>query len=91
MTHNEIQNLKGIQVLNWNYENNWWIYSENMTEEEKKNNPTFETTGGYLKTVDFKTACEIMWNNLDTEDKQSVLNLPNFSADIFEKITGIRV
>src|SRR5574344_517072 len=25
MTYNEIQNLKGIQALNWNYENNWWI------------------------------------------------------------------
>ena len=91
LTHDEIQNLRGIQVLNWNYENNWWIYSENMTDEEKKNNPTYETTGGYLKTVNFKTACETMWDNLDTDDKQAVIELPNFNADIFEKITGIRI
>lgn len=91
LNRDEIQNLRGIQILNWNYENNWWIYSGNMTDEEKKNNPNHGKTGGYLKTVDFKTACEIMWNNLDIDDKQTVIELPNFDADIFEKITGIRI
>lgn len=55
----EFLRSKGIRILNWNYENNWWIYSENMTDEEKNAHPEHETTGGYLKTVDFKTACKI--------------------------------
>ncbi len=87
----EFLRSKGIRVLNWNYENNWWIYSKNMTNEEKKAHPEHETTGGYLKTVDFKIACKMMWDNLDDEDKQAVREIPNFDADVFEEITGIKV
>ena len=88
---NELLDLKGLSVLKWNYENNWWIYSENMTEEEKRNHPEHKTTGGYLKTVDFKTACKMMWDKLDDDEKQAVKELPNFDADVFEEITGIKV
>ena len=88
---NELLDLKGLSVLKWNYENNWWIYSENMTEEEKQNHPEHKTTGGYLKTVDFKTACKMMWDKLDDDEKQAVKELPNFDADVFEEITGIKV
>lgn len=62
-----------------------------MTNEEKKAHPEHETTGGYLKTVDFKIACKMMWDNLDDEDKQAVREIPNFDADVFEEITGIKV
>ena len=91
LTRDDVLDIKGIQVLNWNYENNWWIYETNMTDEEKENNPTYKTTGGYLKTIPFKEACILMWNNLDEEDKQSVKDIPNFNAEIFFKITGINV
>ena len=91
MQREEVYNLAGIQTLNRNFENSWWIYSLNMTDEEKKAHPEHETTGGYLKTVDFKTACKIMWDNLDEEDKEDVKNLPNFDNDVFREITGISV
>ena len=91
LKRDELSNLKGLIVLRWNYENNWWIYSENMTEEEKRNHPEHETTGGYLKNVDFKTACKMMWDKLDDDEKQAVKELPNFDADVFEEITGIKV
>ena len=91
MQRDDIYNLAGIQILNWNFENSWWIYSENMSAEEKAAHPEHETTGGYLKTVDFKTACKIMWDNLDEEDKEAVKNLPNFDNDVFREITGISV
>ena len=81
----------GLRVLRWNFENSWWIYENNMTEEEKIKYPTYKTTGGYLKTVDFKTACRMMWNNLDDDDKKEVKKIPNFNAEIFEEITGINV
>ena len=61
-----------------------------MTDEEKKNRPEHETTGGYLKSVSFKEACALMWQNMDKGEKQSVKDLPNFDAVIFEKITGIK-
>lgn len=91
MQRDDICDLAGIQILNWNYENSWWIYSSNMTDEEKKAHPEYETTGGYLKTVDFKTACKMMWDSLDEEDKEAVRNLPNFDNDVFREITGISV
>ena len=62
-----------------------------MTNEEKKSHPEYKATGGYLKTVDFKTACQMMWDSLDNEDRQEVREIPNFDADIFEEITGIKV
>ena len=91
MQREEVYNLAGIQILNRNFKNSWWIYSENMSAEEKAAHPEHETTGGYLKTVDFKTACKIMWDNLDEEDKEAVRNLPNFDNDVFREITGISV
>ena len=91
MTAEEVNSLKGMQILNWNYENNWWIYSENMSDEEKKAHPEHETLGGYLKSVPFKEACKIMWDNLTEDEKAEVKKLPNFDADIFERITGIKV
>ena len=91
MQRNDICDLAGIQILNWNYEDSWWIYSENMSAEEKAAHPEHETIGGYLKTVDFKTACKMMWDNLDDENKEAVKAIPNFDADVFEEITGIDV
>ena len=82
---------RGFEVLSWNFENSWWIYSENMTDEEKAAHPEHKTTGGYLKTVGFKEACKIMWDNLDDDDRAAVMALPNFDAEVFEEITGINV
>ena len=91
MSRKEFLNCEGVNVLNWNYENNWWIYSQNMTEEEKKLHPEHETTGGYLKSVPFKDACVLMWKNLTEEEKQAVKDIPNFNKKVFEEITGIKV
>ena len=91
MQRDEIYSLRGLQVLNWNFENSWWIFSENMSNEEKVAHPEHETTGGYLKTVDFKTACKMMWEKLSNDKKQAVMQLPNFDANVFKEITGIDV
>ena len=91
LSRDEYNSQKGIKILNWYYENNWWIYSENMTDEEKTAHPEHETTGGYLKTVDFKTACKMMWDNLDAEERQAIRDIENFDAEVFKEITGIDV
>jgi len=91
MSRNDFNSLLAVRAMRWKYENNWWIYSENMTDEEKANHPEHETTGGYLKTVDFKTACGLMWNNMSDDEKAAVKDIPNFDADVFEEITGIDV
>ena len=80
------------KILNWNFELTVWIYEENMTDEEKEQHPEYSTTGGYLKIFEFKEACKNMWDILtDNEKNRVITGLPNFDADKFEKITGIRV
>ena len=91
ISREEWLNIKGVQVLNWKYENNWWIYSENMSDNEKKEYPDYEIMGGYLKTVSFKEACKIMWKNLDEDEKQAIKDIPYFDAKVFKEITGIEV
>ena len=90
-TYEQALNIPGIEVLNRAYMNNWWVYSEQMTDEEKASHPEYKTTGGYLKSIPFKAACALMWKNLSEDDKQKVLEIPNFDADIFYRITGIQV
>lgn len=84
-------NSKGLLVLRGRFKNNWWIFSQNMTDEEKSSHPEHIIAGGYLKTVDFKTACKIMWESLNSDEKQAVKEIPNFDAKVFEEITGIDV
>nr|DAS66615.1 MAG TPA: hypothetical protein [Caudoviricetes sp.] len=91
MSRSKFLNNKGVKILNWNYENNWWIYSQNMTDEEKAAHPEHTTTGGYLKTVSFKEACKIMWDKLTDKEKAEVTKIPNFDSKIFQEITGIKV
>ena len=68
-----------------------WVDSSIMTAEEKDANPTHVTTGGYIKKLGYKEAWAI-WKRKCSEDNwKKVLALPNFSAEIFEEITGIKV
>lgn len=67
-----------------------YIYSENMSEDEKKENPTHETTGGYLKKQDYKYCWQKGWEKMNKEEKDFIVSLPNFDWKVFEEITGIK-
>ena len=69
----------------------YWVSEENMTKEEKKEYPTYKTTGGYLKKVDYKEAWAIFWRRTTEENRQKFLDMPNFDAEIFKEITGIDI
>ena len=68
-----------------------WIYSEDMTKEEKDKYPSHTTTGGYLKDIPFKEAFQNKWHNWSDKNKQEFKNLPNFDSEIFEFITGVKI
>ena len=69
-----------------------WIKEFEMTLEEKEDNPTYKTTGGYLKTIRATDKEKQEWyDNLKEEDKKEIKNIPNFDAGIFKEITGIEV
>ena len=68
-----------------------WVFSENMTDKEKAQYPTHETTGGYLKVLDEADCTQKWWDALDDADKQIVMSIPNFDPAIFKECTGIDV
>ena len=69
-----------------------WIDSENMIDSEKEENPTWECTGGYLKTIIVTNRDkQVWWDNLSDSDKESVMSLPNFDRVVFKEVTGIEV
>lgn len=68
-----------------------WICSEDMTDEEKSAYLTHEITGGYLKVLDESESGQSWWNSLSDPEKNVIRAIPNFDADIFYKITGIKI
>ena len=68
-----------------------WVYEEDMTDEEKAANPTYETTGGYLKVLDESECGQLWWGSLSDFQKNYIKSIPNFDAEIFEQCTGIKV
>ena len=68
-----------------------WVYEEYMTGEEKAANPTYETTGGYLKVLDESECGQIWWDSLTDDKKNIIKSIPNFDAEIFKQCTGIKV
>ena len=67
---------------------NRWIIQEDMSEAEKKSVEGWEQMGGYLKTLEFKEACQVWWNE-NPREHDRFLELPNFDWAIFTEITGI--
>jgi hypothetical protein len=73
------------------YTNIKWISSAEMTDEEKEKHPVYRITDGYLKVEECKGDRQEWWDGLSDDDKQDVIDLPNFDADIFYECTGIKV
>ncbi len=68
-----------------------WIYAKDMTDEEKRKHPEYETARGYLKSVDIWKDAVDKWRNLTEKEKDIVMSIPNFDKEIFRDITGIDV
>lgn len=68
-----------------------WILEGQMSDEEKEDNPTYKTTGGYLKVSENCKERQKWWDNLEQSEKQAVYELPNFDAKKFYICTGIKV
>ena len=66
-----------------------WIWSDDMTDEEKSKHPDYETTGGYLKVTDKRSCATDWWNGLSKDNKDEIKSLPNFDFSIFCECVGI--
>ena len=60
-----------------------------MTDKEKEEHPTHETTGGYLRKNDMKEEWAKAYAQATPEDIELTKQLPGFDADVFLEITGI--
>ena len=65
-----------------------WI---GYTDDEKKNDKKKALVRGYLKKYEYKEACANWWEGMSEENRAIVKSIPNFDADVFEDITGIRI
>jgi hypothetical protein len=68
-----------------------YVWLDDMTNEEKAEHPEAKTTGGYLKERTTADNARKWWAGLDAADRNEILSLPNFNAEIFKKITGIDI
>ena len=69
-----------------------WISHDTATESEKEEHKKeIETCGGFLKTLGYKEAFQLSYANASQEDKDKLKKLPNWDADVFFEISGIRV
>ena len=71
-----------------------WVEFDQMTDAEKKAYPTAEITNGYLRKIPDDELAVIRnewWARLSPDNKDEILKLPNFDAEIFKEITMIDV
>ena len=68
-----------------------WIWSDDMTDQEKEDHPEYKTTGGYLKELDESECGQIWWNSLTDREKDIIKGLPNFDPEIFAQVTGVKI
>ena len=68
-----------------------WVYSEHMTDDEKKEHPEHDVTGGFLKEFDYSKNRQNWWDGLDKDNKEKIKSLPNFDKEKFERIVGIKI
>jgi hypothetical protein len=79
-------------IPSWLYFNlTEWVDKEDMTDLEKQDHPTYETTGGYLKVYEYQEAWEKSYDNATREEQLKIKSLPNFDAEVFYEISGIKI
>ena len=68
-----------------------YVLFESMTDDEKAEHPEAETTGCYLKERTTVDNAQEWWSELSADERNVILGLPNFDAEIFKEIMGIDV
>ena len=93
---NKPAEAKDVEYLNniydlLNIDLTLWVSEYEMTEEEKNNNVSYKTTGGYLKVFDYKTAWLNKSKIWSKDDIKKIKKTKNFNSKVFEEITGIKL
>ena len=73
-----------------NFDLTVWVSHDTATGEEKKEHKQeIETSGGFLKTLEYKEAFRLAWDKASKKEHKQMLDLPNWDNEIFKEISGI--
>ena len=80
-----------VNIPSWCYfDLTVWVSYDTATEKEKEEHKTeIETCGGFLKTLEYKEAWKLAWNEASVEERKQLFDLPNWDNEVFKEITGI--
>ena len=68
-----------------------WVDEGSMTDKEKEDNPSYKTTGGYLKVYEYQEAWRKAYDSATRKEQLKIKDLPNFDKDKFKQISGIDI
>ena len=68
-----------------------WVDKEDMNYKEKEDNPSYKTTGGYLRVYEYQEAWRKSYDSVTREEQLKIKDLPNFDKDKFKQISGIDI
>ncbi len=68
-----------------------WVDKEDMNDKEKEDNPSYKTTGGYLRVYGYQEAWRKAYDSATREEQLKIKDLPNFDKDKFKQISGIDI
>ena len=90
MTWQEWKNSEAYNILT-KVTKSQWIWYDDMTNEEKKKYKSAKTCDGYLKEIERKAGSKKWWNDLEIQEKATIVQLPNFDLDVFNDIMEFKV
>ena len=91
-TYRDWLNSKARSLLEWmDCVHLEWVSAKDMTDAEKAAHTEYETTGGFLREVAVSENSMNWWRKLSQDERDVILNLPNFDKAIFKEITGVDV
>jgi hypothetical protein len=88
----EEQFEKGLEVISSiDFVLTEWIYSYQMTDEEKTQYPNHAVCDGYLREYDYKEAWKIALGKCSKETIAAIKKIKNYNAKVFTEITGVKI
>ena len=70
---------------------NIFVIEEDMSAEEKEKYSHYITLGGYLKTLTYKESWGFALKDITEKEKNILRSIPNWDAEKFYEITGVRI
>lgn len=90
---NKMTNIKisEVNVPDWcRFDLTVWVSHDAASDEEKiEHKKEIETSGGFLRVLDYKDAWRLAWNKATVEERKKLFGLPNWDNEVFKEITGI--